>query len=57
MNAIKKFLTMVDIFGVNYNFRYKDKEKYQTPLGGFILLLFAGVAIGKAILYNELRCY
>ena len=51
MKAIKKFLTIVDIFGVNYNFRYKDKEKYQTPLGGFFLLLFVGVAIGMGIYY------
>ena len=45
MSAIKNFFTMVDIFGVNYNFRYKDKEKYQTALGGFIVILFAVAAI------------
>ena len=51
MNAIVKFLTMIDIFGVNYNFRYKDKEKYQTPLGGVIIILFAIVATTMAIYY------
>ena len=51
MNAIVKFLTMIDIFGVNYNFRYKEKEKYQTPLGGVIIILFAIVAITMAIYY------
>jgi len=51
MSAIKNFFTMVDIFGVNYNFRYKDKEKYQTALGGFIVILFVVAAITMAIYY------
>ena len=51
MSAIKSFFTMVDIFGVNYNFRYKDKEKYQTALGGFIVILFVIAAITMAIYY------
>ena len=51
MSAIKSFFTMIDIFGVNYNFRYKDKEKYQTALGGFIVILFAILAITMAIYY------
>ena len=51
MSAIKSFFTMIDIFGVNYNFRYKDKEKYQTALGGFIVILFAILAITVAIYY------
>ena len=51
MNSIAKFFTMIDIFGVNYNFRYKDKEKYQTALGGFIVILFVVVAVAMAIYY------
>ena len=51
MSAIKKFFTMIDIFGVNYNFRYKEKEKYQTALGGFIIILFAILAITMVIYY------
>ena len=51
MSAINSFFTMIDIFGVNYNFRYKDKEKYQTALGGFIVILFAILAITMAIYY------
>ena len=51
MSAIKSFFTMIDIFGVNYNFKYKDKEKYQTALGGFIVILFAILAITMAIYY------
>ena len=42
---------MIDIFGVSYNFRYKDKEKFQTSLGGFILILFGVLAIAMAIYY------
>ena len=51
MKSIEKFLTMIDIFGVSYNFRYKDKEKFQTSLGGFILILFGVIAIAMAIYY------
>ena len=51
MKSIEKFLTMIDIFGVSYNFRYKDKEKFQTSFGGFILILFGVLAIAMAIYY------
>ena len=51
MNAIKSFFTMVDIFGITYSFRYKNKERYQTALGGFIVILFAILAITMAIYY------
>ena len=51
MNSLKKFLTLVDIFGITFNFRYKEKERYQTALGGFIVLLFLIVAIVMAIYY------
>ena len=40
MKVIKKFLTMVDIFGINFTFRYKGQEKYQTAIGGFFMVLF-----------------
>ena len=40
MNFFLKFLTMIDIFGITFTFRYKDKERYQTAIGGFIVLLF-----------------
>ena len=51
MKAIKKFLTLIDIFGVNFNFRYKDKERYQTAFGGFIIIVFAVLAVAMAIYY------
>ena len=40
METIKHFLTTIDIFGITYSFRYNQKERYQTVLGGFILILF-----------------
>ena len=35
-NIIKKF----DIFGMTFTFRYKNTDKYQTVLGGLIVILF-----------------
>ena len=40
MGTIKNLFKTIDIFGINFSFRYKDKERYQTVLGGFILFLF-----------------
>ena len=51
MSAILNFLAMLDIFGIAYTFRYKDKEKYQTAFGGFILLLFLALALWMGIYY------
>ena len=51
MSAIINFLTMIDIFGIIFPFRYKDKEKYQTAFGGFLLILFIALALGMGIYY------
>ena len=51
METIKNFLFAIDIFGITYSFRYKQKERYQTVLGGFILILFLILVIGFGI-YN-----
>ena len=51
MSAILNFLAMIDIFGIVYTFRYKDKEKYKTAFGGFILILFIALALGMGIYY------
>ena len=40
MKSLKNFLRSINIFGITYSFRYKDKEKYQTVSGGFFLILF-----------------
>ena len=48
MNGVKKFLSMIDIFGVTFSFRYKSKERYQTALGGFfvVIVLVAVLVMG-----------
>ena len=41
MASIKKFLRTIDIFGIYYNFKYQNHEKYKTVVGGiFVILLF-----------------
>ena len=51
MKIILNFFRTIDIFGVNYNFRYKSKEKYQTAIGGFFVLLFFVVVLVMGIYY------
>ena len=51
MKTIKNFFTALDIFGVTYGFRYKDKEKFQTAVGGFFVLLFFALVLGMGIYY------
>ena len=40
MQTIKNLLTDIDLFGITISFRYNTRKKYQSPLGGFFLLLF-----------------
>lgn len=51
MKPLKDFLRKIDIFGAPFNFKYKTKDKYSTPFGGFFLLLFGGLALGFGIYY------
>ena len=51
METIKSFLSTIDIFGITYAFRYKQKERYQTVLGGFILILFLVVVLAFGIYF------
>ena len=51
MEKIKNFLTRIDIFGITYSFKYKQKERYQTVLGGFILILFLVLVLVFGIYY------
>ena len=51
METIKNFLKTIDIFGTIFAFRYRDKERYQTIAGGFIVLLFLILAITFGIYY------
>ena len=51
MKSFKNFLRKIDIFGVPFNFKYKTRDKYSTPIGGFILLLFIFAALTFGIYY------
>ena len=51
MRTIKSFLRKIDLFGVSYNFRYKGREKYQTPFGGLFILLFIILVCVMSIYY------
>ena len=51
MKSIRNFLRAIDIFGVTYNFRYQSKEKFQTALGGFVIILFLVLVLVMGIYY------
>ena len=51
MKSFRNFLRRMDIFGVLFNFRYKTKDKYSTPCGGFLFLLFVVLALTFGIYY------
>ena len=51
MESIKSFLCKIDIFGVPYSFKYKSEDKYTTPLGGLVVLLFVTAALILGIYY------
>ena len=51
MKSIQNFFAALDIFGYTYNFRYKNKEKYQTALGGVVILLFLVLVCVMGIYY------
>ena len=51
MKSIKSFLRKLDVFGVPYAFKYRDKEKYTTALGGLFVVLFIAAALFMGIYY------
>ena len=51
MRSMKRFLRKIDLFGVYYNFNYKGREKYQTPIGGLFILLFIILVCVMGIYY------
>ena len=56
MESINEFIRSLDCFGVSYTFKYKSKERYTTPLGGIITLLFIALCIEEGI-YNFIPFY
>ena len=57
MNDIKNFLKACDLFGTTFTFKYKNKEKYQTSLGGLFNILFILLTIFIGIYYFIPFCY
>ena len=51
MKSIKSLLRNLDVFGVPYNFKYRNKEKYTTALGGLFVVLFIAAALFMGIYY------
>ena len=48
MEAVKKFLRKMDFFGVNFAFKFNQKETYTTSLGGLFMVIFfiIGIVLG-----------
>ena len=51
MEKIIDLIKELDIYGITYSFRYKNKERYQTALGGIIVILFFILVIVLGIYY------
>ena len=51
MYTIKTYLRKLDVFGVPYSFKYKNKDKYISATGGLFVFLFIGVTIFIGIYY------
>ena len=51
MKTFKEFLRKIDIFGPNFNFKYKTRDRYSTPFGGFMFLVFIALALTFGIYY------
>ena len=51
MIKFKYFLRKIDLFGAPFNFKYKKSEKYSTPLGGLIILIFIILSLAFGIYY------
>ena len=51
MRTIRNFLKTIDIFGITFSFRYKDKERYQTSFGGLMVMIFLILVVLVGIYY------
>ena len=51
MKSINNFLETIDIFGVSYSFRFKNKEKYGTAIGGFFIIFLCILILVMGIYY------
>ena len=46
MEKIKKILKSFDFFGVDITFHYQGRERYNTPFGGIIFIIFIFICLG-----------
>jgi hypothetical protein len=44
-NKIGKVLKKIDYFGIQFNFHYKGRDKYNTILGGIAFIIFMMITI------------
>ena len=51
IKTIKRILKKFDVFGVNFSFKYKGEEKYQTSIGGLFFIAFCVVVAVVGIYY------
>ena len=51
MKVIRNILRKFDTFGVPFAFRYKGDNKYQTPAGGLIVIIFTTIVLCFSIYY------
>ena len=51
IKCIKRFLKKFDVFGVNFSFKYRQEDKYQTSLGGIFFIAFCVVVAVVGIYY------
>ena len=51
MKSVKSFLRKIDVFGVPFGFKYREKEKYTTAFGGLFIVIFICAALFMGIYY------
>ena len=56
MSVVGGFLKKVDFFGVSFSFKYQEKEKFTTSLGGIISIIFITICLAFGI-YNFIPFY
>ena len=56
MSSLRELLKKLDFFGVSFSFKYHEKEKFTTSLGGIISIIFITICLAFAT-YNFIPFY
>ena len=56
MSVVSGFLKNLDFFGVPYSFKYQEKEKFTSSLGGIISIIFITICL-ILVIYNFIPFY